>query len=378
MNRIDMLRQIRRSLCSIALISGWACSGTDAIVPPTGESGAPKAASRRPYAAIKTQPAGKRVLSAQPELTGEVAYDPDHMAIVGPLVSGRIATVMVTTGTPVKKRQVLAELESPEAGQAMAQYITATARSRAAEAQLVREQDLSKQHISSARNREVAEAQAAEAHAAAKAAQQMLQALGIDAELARQGNSGRVSLRSPIDGIVVKRSIALGQAVERGTDAFVVANLSHLWVELEIFEKDLERVQIGQSVELRTDSLPGRVLPAKVAFIEPFVNANTRTANVRLMFINEENLLRPGQFVTAHMGAQMGPQRQVLAVPRSALETLDGRDVVFVPDHDTFIAKPVSVGSRDERFAEILAGLQEGEAVVVEGAFLLKANTLLR
>jgi cobalt-zinc-cadmium efflux system membrane fusion protein len=329
--------------------------------------------------AIRNKTVGLRPLQSRLELVGSVAYDPDHIALVGPLVAGRMAMLAAKSGTPVKKMQLLAEVESPEAGQAMAQYITAAARKHAALAQLARERELGQKHISSARDLEVAEAQATQVHAELRAAEELLQALGIEPQNIRPSQRGRVPLRSPIDGVVVNRFVTLGQAVERGTDAFYVADLSHLWVELEIYEKDLNHVYVGQAVELRTESLPGRTFAAKVAFLEPTVDVKTRTTNMRLELINTDHLLRPGQFVTAHMGPSNDDQNaMVLAVERSALQTLDGHDVVFVQTGDHHEARVVTLGQCDDQFVEITSGITLGESVAVEGAFLLKARQTLR
>lgn len=365
----------RPLLLLAALAAG--CSGRGAA--PTAQQAAPPARSADALGAIRTAKATVRTLQARLELVGSVAYDPDHVATVGPLVAGRLAELMAKSGTAVRRGQLLAELESPEAGQAMAQYITAVAREHAACAQLAREQELARKHISSARDLEVAEATGTQARAERHAAEELLQALGLDPQARQSARRGRVPLRSPIDGVVVQRFVTLGQAVERGTDAFFVADLSRLWIELEIYERDLGRVFVGQSVELRTESLPGQTFAAKVAFVEPTVDAKTRTTNMRLELDNTEGQLRPGQFVTARLGDVDGKaERRVLTIERTALQTMGGRDVVFVQSGEVFAARPVSVGLADDQYVEISSGLMANESVAVEGAFLLKAKQTLR
>lgn len=384
---------------SACLLAALACTPSgpqqqnagDANVTPSasGGGGAPKAsadlatlsASSATQARVRAHPVVKQALALHLSLVGSVAYNPDRVALVGPLVAGRVATLAAKNGTTVARGQLLAEIESPEAGQAMAQYITAGARSRAARAQLGREQELAQRHISSVRDLEVADAQAAQAQAELGAAEELLQALGLEAAGAQNRHRGRVPLRSPIDGIVVARYVKLGQAVERSTDAFLVADLSSLWVELEIFERDLERVHVGQTVELRTESLPGQVFAATVAFVEPTVDFKTRTTNLRLELDNAAHLLHPGQFVTAHVGDSATENRGragVLAVERAAVQTLNGEPVVFVAERGGYVARKVGLGLRDERWVEVTSGLTEGEQVVVEGAFLLKAQQTLR
>lgn len=360
-----------------ASVAGDANSGGGGA---TGTNAGPAALQPGMPRGVRTRAVAKQLLAPHLALVGSVAYNPDRVALVGPLVAGRIVSLAAKSGTQVAKGQLLGELESPEAGQAMAQFITAGARSRAAQAQLARERELAQKHISSARDLELAEAQAAQVQAELAAAEELLQALGLEAEGNHRGRRGRVPLRAPLAGVVIERYVKLGQAVERGTDAFLVADLSSLWVELEIFERDLQHVYRGQQVELRTESLPGRVLQATVTFVEPTVDFKNRTTNLRLELDNGEGLLHPGQFVTAHVGGgAKGTQAPVLAVPRAALQVIDGHDVVFVCDQDQhFAARLVSLGQRDEHDVEVVTGLREGEQVVVEGAFLLKAQQILR
>lgn len=364
--------------CAVAACLLFACTGDKAA--PKDSTDAPGQAKKTGvHASIQSKAAGMHLLSAKLELVGSVVYNPDHVASVGPLVSGRVATLEAKNGTSVKRGQLLGEVESPEAGQAMAQFITAHARSRAAQAQWAREKDLAKKHITSARDLEVAEAQAAQAEAEYRAAEELLQALGLEGQGSKSTARGRVPLRSPIDGVVISRFVTLGQAVERGTDAFLVADLSQLWVELEIYEKDLERVHVGQEVELRTDSLPGQMFAAKVAFVEPIVNVKTRTSNTRLELNNTEHLLRPGQFVTARLaGGGSAVSREVLAVERASVQSINGHDVLFVDKDGTYEPRPVTLGLHDDAFVEVIAGLSAGEKIVVQGAFLLKANLSLR
>lgn len=331
------------------------------------------------HSALRVSPVTARALHSHLELVGSVAYDPDHIALVGPLVSGRVAVLHAESGTLVQKDQLLAEIESPEAGQAMAQFITSSAREHAATAQLARERELTRKRISSARDLEVAEAQEIEVRAERRAAEELLVALGLDPTARKMAQRGKVPLRSPIDGLVVNRFVTLGQAVNRGTDAFFVANLSRLWVELEIYEKDLNHVFVGQEVELRTENMPGQTFAAKVAFLEPTVDLKTRTTNMRLEVDNSQKLLRPGQFVNAHIGASNNEGNvPVLSVERSAVQQLDGRDVVFVKTNEGYKPRAVTLGAPGDQFIEVIHGLAAGEMVVYEGAFLLKAQQTLR
>ena len=210
--------------------------------------------------------------------------------MVGPLVPGRISRLVAGVGDKVKRGQVIAEIEASDVGQARAEFVSAKARFAAADANLKRETDLAEKKISSAREREVAHAQWVTEQAGVRAAVMRLRAIGLSPadidEAEKHDLGGRVQIRAPISGTVIERKVTLGQAVERATDAFKIADTTHVWVSLDLYEKDLARVHVGQEVELRTDSRPGELFRGRVAFIVPVIDEATRTAKVRLEFPN--------------------------------------------------------------------------------------------
>ena len=323
------------------------------------------------FAQVKTATASLRPLTTSLEVVGSVSYDQDRYAIVGPLVSGRIVSLQAQVGSVVAQHALLGEVESPEVGRARSAYIAAVARAAAAGANWRREQALARQQISSARELEVAQTLAVQEEAARDAALQTLRAMSLSAEA--EGFGGRVPLRAPLAGTVVARQVALGQSVEHGTDAFIIADLSHLWVMLDIYEKDLERIETGQQVVLRTESLPGVVMAARIGSIEARVDTKSRTASVRVEFDNAARQLRPGQFVTARLSGQRRGAPSVV-VPRLAIQEVDHQPVVFVRRAEGFVPRPVHCGAHDAVDIEILDGLQDGDEVAAEGSFLLKSQ----
>jgi cobalt-zinc-cadmium efflux system membrane fusion protein len=332
---------------------------------------------------IETTKVARVKLARDVEVVGSVGYDSDHFAQVGPLIAGRIVTLRVGVGAQVKTGQTLAELESAEVGQAEAAYLTARATSIAAQANLRRERELAASHVSAARDREVAEAQAVSEQAQLAAAIQRLRTLGLRPEDIRElersgGRPGRVPLLSPIDGTVVTREVSLGQAVQPASDAFKVANLSHLWVLLDLFEKDLPYVHVDQKAVLRTEVYPGKNFPARVAYVGQAIDEKTRTAPVRIEFDNTDGLFRPGQFVTATLhGDPSRALAEVLAVPRSAVLTVEGKPLLFVANgQGGFVRRSVELGVSGGGLVEIRAGVQPGEPVATDGGFLLKSELL--
>ena len=340
---------------------------------------APGARANNP---VKVAPAEMTKLAGDIQVVGTVAFHEDHYAVVGPLVTGRISKLIAGVGDKVRRGQVIAEIESSEVGQARADYVSAKARSGAAEANLRRETELNEKKISSQREREVADAQAVTEQAGVRAATMRLRAIGLSsADIAGADkhveHGGRVQIRAPIGGTIIERKVTLGQAVERATDAFKIADTSHVWVSLDLYEKDLARVHVGQEVEMRTDARPGELFRGRVAFIVPVIDEATRTAKVRLEFPNPKDALHAGQLVTARIVAD--PRQavsEVLAVPRSAIEQVEGKTVVFVQKGDNFERRNVMLGVSGGERVEVRKGLTAGEVVAVDGAFLLKSELL--
>lgn len=332
---------------------------------------------------IETAQVARARLARDVEVVGSVGFDPDHYAQVGPLIAGRIVSLRASVGDSVKPGQVLAEIESAEVGQAQGAYLSAKATSRAAQTNLRRETELLRDRATSERNQEVAVAQAVTEQAQLTAALQRLLALGLRNEDIRaleagKNSPGRVPLVAAIGGTVIKREVTLGEAVQPATDAFTVADLAHLWVLLDLFEKDLGAVNVGQGAELRTEAYPGRVFKARVKYVGQVIDEKTRTAPVRIEFENEQGLLRPGQFVTATLrGDKERVQSEVIAVPRKAVLMVEGKPVAFVAEPDgTFRRRAVELGASGGGMVEVRLGLEAGERVAVDGAFLLKSELL--
>ena len=338
----------------------------------------PAARARNP---VKVAPVELAKVSGDVQVVGTVTFHDDHFAVVGPLVPGRISRVSVGVGDKIKRGQVIAEIESSDVGQARAELVSAKARFAAADANLKRETDLAEKKISSSREQELARAQWETEQAGVRAAIMRLRAIGLSQgdieEAGKHDLGGRVPMRAPISGTVIERKVTLGQAVERATDAFKIADTTHVWVSLDLYEKDLSRVHVGQEVEMRTDSLPGETYRGRVAFIVPVIDEATRTAKVRLEFPNPNGALHAGQLVTARIVADTRlATNEVLAVPRSAIEQVEGKTVVFVKAGEAFERRNVLLGTSGGDRVEVRKGLNPGEMVAVDGAFLLKSELL--
>lgn len=329
-------------------------------------------------AQLVTEIVDKKSISPTLDLVGSVDFDADAVADVGGRIAGRITRVLVTVGDKVERGQALIEIESNELGEALAGLLSARANLVAAEHHAAREIALGQKQLSSAPVVETARASEKALSAEARGAEQRLLAMGLtQAELnslkAGQGPR-RITLRAPIEGEVVERYAVLGQVVDPTQPILRIADLGRLWVELDLFERDLAHVHTADPVEILSETYPGRTFHGTVAYVEATVDTATRAAKVRIEVPNPERLLRPGQFVHARLLTR-GKSEQAIAVPRKALLQLDGEPSVFVQlDKEKFVARPIEVGRVAGDLVEIKRGLMEGDRLVTEGGFVLKSE----
>jgi len=179
------------------------------------------------------------------------------------------------------------------------------------------------------------------------------------------------ALRAPFDGTVIEKDITLGERLDSDANVFVVADLSSVWADLSVYQRDLPRVAKGQSAVISAGpDLPGA--GGVIAFVAPIVSEETRTALARVVLPNPGGIWRPGLFVTATV--TVGIVDVPVAVPKSAVVTLDEGPVVFVKDEDGYEPHPVTLGRSTATHVEIVAGLNAGEIYVAAGAFGLKAK----
>lgn len=304
-------------------------------------------------------------------VTGTITYDAQRVSHIGPRIDGRIVRLSVALGSSVANGGVMAVLESPEVGQLRADEEEAAALVGIARENFERERRLEGQGISSRKELLDAEADLRRAEAGLNSARQRLQVLGAGA-----GQDGQYVLTAPFQGVVVALHASLGEMASPADQLFTVADLDRLWIELDLYERDLARVHTGQSVSVTTAAYPGRVFPGEVSYVGDILDPVKRAVHVRVEIPNPERALKPGMFATAniHVDHDGSP---VLVVPGEAVQQVEGRTVVFIPgDHPgEFRAWPVEVGEAvDGGRVIVLSGLEPGDRVVGPGAFTLRSE----
>jgi multidrug efflux pump subunit AcrA (membrane-fusion protein) len=182
---------------------------------------------------------------------------------------------------------------------------------------------------------------------------------------------GMCSVRAPFAGVVVEKHVTRGELLSGDESIFTIADLSSVWVDLSVYQKDLPFVRKGQRVHISV----GRGIPAadgRIAFVSPIVDRQTRTATARIILSNPNGIYRPGLFVTAEI--DVSGAAAAVVIPKAAVLRIESENVVFVPGDEGLVAKPVRLGRSSRTHVEILEGLQGGQRYVAVGAFKLKAE----
>jgi cobalt-zinc-cadmium efflux system membrane fusion protein len=327
-------------------------------------------ASFRARAHITVEPVKRELITPEIRVTGTVTYDPAYVAAVGTRIRGLVRRLTKIEGQLVDKGDPLAEIESADLGEAQASIAMAKAQLNAAQLHAARQKELSGHGLTSMRDLELADAELAERRALLASATQKASALGGEAP----GALGVYTLRAPMAGTIVDRGVASGQTVEGQTVAFRIADLDHLWIELEVFEQSLGAVQKGDPVDVKALAEGAPPMHGVVAYVGHEVDRATRSAPVRVEIDNRARSLRPGQAVTAVLHPK-DAARTDLVIPKRAVTQIDGKHTVFVAlAEDRFAPRAVTLGPSDGKRDVVLAGLEDGARVVVDGVFALKSE----
>ena len=321
--------------------------------------------SRLTYGTIE-----RGVLTPIVKVVGTVEFDPRRLTAVGTRTTGFVKHVFKLEGDEVKTGEALAEIESVDVGQAQANLTTARAAQKAARMNAVREATLLREQLTTARESEDASATLAARDAALAAAEQALMAMGGNA----RGPLGLRVLRSPISGHVVEAAISVGQSVEPHKLAFRVANLDSVWVELDIFERTVGLVRIGDAVEVTPVADARSPIRGKVAHVGELIDSASRSTEVRVQVDNRERRLRPGQAVSAVIRLS-GRGHDALTVPAESITYVDDTPTLFVAtSSNRIVPTKVRVGLSDGEREELLSGPPAGTPVVRSGVFALKSE----
>lgn len=306
------------------------------------------------------------------QVTGAITYDANRVSHVGSRTESRILSIRADLGNRVAKGAALAMLASADVGQLRAEERQGEELVAIARENFAREQRLEKQGISSRKELLLAEAELRRSEAALRSTEERLAVLGASHD---HGAGAEYSLVAPIAGTVVARDASLGEVVGPSDILFTVADLTVVWIELDIFERDLARVRAGQSVEVTVTAYPGRKFPGRLSYVGEVLDTTKRTVRARVEIPNPNAALKPGMFATASIQVGGGPL--VAVVPQGAVQDMNGQSMVFVPGDRPGEFKPVPVelgATVDGNRVIVLKGLAIGSRFVVTGAFALRSE----
>lgn len=305
--------------------------------------------ARQQLIGVRTSPVIEADMVQSLRALGRLAYDESTLSDVSLKVRGWIVKLLVNnTGQHVQKGQTLFTLYSPELYSAQQDFILASRGQSAGRAM-----DLT------------------------QAARQRLRLLDLSDsqidEIARRGQPlEQIPFNARDSGFVVEKDVVEGAAVEPGMRLYRIASLAKVWIEADVFEADLARVSVGEKASVTLDYVPGKTYEARVAYVYPSVNPETRTGRVRLELANRSLELRPGMYANVQLTSNLGPRLQV---PAAAIVYTGPRRLVFVDlGEGRFRPQEISIGAQAGDMVEVLSGLHAGDVVAVSGVFLIAAE----
>ncbi len=348
-------------VCGMALVKKTTHqeAGTENLTNIKGISLSP---TQRVMANVTTATVERKTLRKELTAVGVVDFAEPNYLHISMRFSGRLDKLYLTyTGQTVHKGDPVADVYSPEAISAQQEYLLA----------------LESQEQMKNAPEQVATG-AADLHNQAK---QKLLRWGFTEQQVRKLDETReiariITMLSPISGTVMKKNVDPQHYAAMGEDIYDVADLSTVWIYLDMYEKDIRFVKAGQTVRTTTEAYPNEIFKGRVAFIDPVLNADTRTVRVRTEFANPGGKLKPNMYVKAAIAV---PSVNTLVVPSSSIMSTGKRSIVWVEvQPNTFEPRDVMVGASTETYAEVSNGLKEGERVAETGGFLIDSESELR
>ena len=333
-------------------------------------------------AAIKTVAPEYRTRAATIETSGKIQFNEEQLVRVNAPLTGRVVEVLARPGDVVESGHRLLVSDSPDLGAAKSDYAKAVADLERSEKALNLDRDLFEVKAISEKEVHDAENEYRKAAAEKERAASRLLALGLpQAQLKnvanREDTSTQIVVRAPRGGVIVERNVTSGQAVTFGqsdtpTNLFVIADLSSMWVVADVYEPDIPKVRLGQSVAITPPCCPNERFDGKVTYISDSVDPQTRTVKVRAVVPNRGRMLKAEMFVRATMNTGSST---VLAIPQSAVQSEEGQTFVLVDKgNGRYERRPVKLGSDLDGIVEVVAGITPQDRIVSTGSILLKKS----
>jgi membrane fusion protein, heavy metal efflux system len=386
------VRKNLRQLAGLAAIStitlmlaSCSGSGTNAAA---NSSGATSSNSAELFTIPPDQMAHVQVLTVQPttltrslRLTGAVAYNSFRTTPVITQVSGPVSRVVVVPGQKVRQAEPMLYVASPDYSQLRTNYLKAKDAYALAQKAYARAEDLYQHHAIAEQNVEQAQSVEVQAGGDLASAQAALKVMGItdpDA-LVKAPPSFEVPVKAPISGLVVEQDVSAGQVIQPGTtQCFMISDISTVWVLVNVYQKDLPYVRVGDSVDIQTDTYP-EVFHGRIAYVAASLDPSTRTLQARIETPNPGDKLKKDMYVVATVHA--GTIRKAIAIPDAAvLRDAENQPFVYAAaSSNQFGRRSITLGESLSGQTQILSGLTAGDRVIGNGSLFLQfSNSLQR
>ena len=313
-------------------------------------------------------------------LPGVVEPNAYRQVVVTSLVAGRVASVPVSLGDRVRRGQTLVQIYSPELAEAQTRYLSLSAEFEAAHLKLLRTERLVAIGSASTQELEAIRAEHTSHSTELEAARAKLTLLGLAADrIARLRTAAdvtaTVAVPAPLGGTITERSVNVGANVDPSTALLTVVDLSTVWIIADLYERDFGSLKAGSPVTVTAAAYPGLALQGKVSYLDPQLDVASRTAHLRIEVVNRDQQLRLGMYVD--VSASGVPASGGLMVPRSAVQTVGDRQVVYLADPKQpgrFVEREVRLGEAAGKDVRVASGVAAGDVVAVEGSFSLRAE----
>jgi membrane fusion protein, heavy metal efflux system len=367
------------------MLASCSGSGTNAAA---NSSGATSSNSAELFTIPPDQMAHVQVLTVQPttltrslRLTGAVAYNSFRTTPVITQVSGPVSRVVVVPGQKVRQAEPMLYVASPDYSQLRTNYLKAKDAYALAQKAYARAEDLYQHHAIAEQNVEQAQSVEVQAGGDLASAQAALKVMGItdpDA-LVKAPPSFEVPVKAPISGLVVEQDVSAGQVIQPGTtQCFMISDISTVWVLVNVYQKDLPYVRVGDSVDIQTDTYP-EVFHGRIAYVAASLDPSTRTLQARIETPNPSDKLKKDMYVVATVHA--GTIRKAIAIPDAAvLRDAENQPFVYAAaSSNQFGRRSITLGESLSGQTQILSGLTAGDRVIGNGSLFLQfSNSLQR
>ncbi|MBI4469598.1 MAG: efflux RND transporter periplasmic adaptor subunit [Acidobacteria bacterium] len=343
------------------------------------------------------EPAEMRTVAETVQATGGVGPNETRVGHIRSLARGRIEKVYVRLGDRVQARQPLLAYDNIELGELIGQYLSAVAMLEKVNA----EAEVAKRSLERAQNlvelgavaRADYERRSAEyRNALASINSQKAGVAQVEEKIHRFGltdpdleklnartheqfhrEASHSILRAPFDGTVIKYDVAEGEVVEIARELFTIADLSTVWVQADVYEKDIAAIRRGQEASILINAYPGETFIGRITYVSDALDPKTRTAKVRCEVPNGHGRLKLEMFATIQI--PIAKSQQAVMIPRTAVQEIDDKPAVFVKTGDTaFEKREVELGAPSNGWIEVIRGVKAGEPVVTDGVFVLKSE----